>query len=160
MFKHWSFPALLLPLHFSRISVNPSWSVKWDTNPVLFTSPVIMMKCLIVTKLLFVHETGLVVTLECVSSLPKCNNLGKKKASFQKKFIKNTILTSYYKNLKLWTCNTEGSVCGLNWPPIPSYRREELNVINEKVLLFLWYTNKLMGDNEQQWVELEQKCPW
>lgn len=36
---------------------------------MLFTSPVIMMKCPIVAKLLFVHETRLAVTLECVSCL-------------------------------------------------------------------------------------------
>lgn len=94
---------------------------------MLFTSAVVMMKCLIVTKLIFVHETGLVVTLEWVSSLTKCNNL-LQKGGIIKKSIKNAILTGYYKSLKLWICNTEGSVYGFSWPPL--YWREKLNTIN------------------------------
>lgn len=59
-----------------------------------------MVKWLIVAKLVFLHETRLVLTPESVSCLSKCNNLLQKEGII-KKSIKNIILTGYYKNLQL-----------------------------------------------------------
>lgn len=154
MFKQWNFPALV-----SRIY--DLWSetqiLKYiDVYVVYFTS--------YHDEMPYCGKTPFcpwdkISGYSRMCFLSKCKNLGWKEGII-KKSIKNTILTSYYKNLKLWTCNTAGSVYGLNWPPIPLYRREKLNTIVEKVLLPLWYTSKLIGDNKQEWVKLEQNCCW
>lgn len=79
MFKHGEIPALVLPLHFSRISVNPSRSVKWG-RILKFLHVCAVYSTSYHDRMLYcdmAHETRLVDTIECLSvdsSLCKCKS--------------------------------------------------------------------------------------